>query len=279
MASDQANDVVEQLRAITADPDTLLLACGLDPEIPCTLHEIRGSDPRCDVLIAFEVAVFEQSAGYSPEFLTQTFNAYNPTSIFFALIDQTLPDSPSLVGILRVIDCSAGPSESADFYREVFGDDVPLPPDLDVSRTDNLVWDVMTVAARQDARSGLASAWLYHALYLRSVEEAVDRYISNMSTNEARNLIELVGIPFTEIPGASPATDPALRTAEASYRFYHCEIAPIRKALTQRLALLQKESEEDMDAGGSLSAYMARIIRIALDGEDSPANRSHPTHS
>lgn len=261
-------EIVSILRKLHSDPAYRYLDRETNQAIgKLSIYKAAGQDPVSDVGRTLEADVFSQSAGYSPEYLEAYFSRYDPNSIFLIMVDES-SRQPELAGVLRVIDCAGGESETIDFFKEFHGEATPVPPEL-AGLPGEKVWDVMSIVIDPRHRDGTKSTWLYHALYKMSLDEGVDRWISNIVPREIRNLRQRLGIPFADVPGLEPVSDVMPNGTQATYSFYYAEVAGLGQAVERRIQALESEARA-AGAGEKeqrIKTLYARLARIAYYGE------------
>lgn len=260
--------VNNMLQAIIKNPLYRYIDSGTNPSIgsDTSIFRVDSTDANADVGRTLEAAVFSRDAGYTKEFIEEQFSPYDQNSIFLLLVKETAIGS-QLAGVFRVIDCTKGESETINFYKEFYGEELPL--ELSAGNHGEKVWDLMSVAIDPRYRDGTNSAWLYHALYRMSLEGNVDRWISNITPKEIRNLRERLGIPLANIPGVKPAIDVTPDGSKAEYGFYSVKVKDIGPGVAQRISDLESKvrSDDASEKEKRLGTVLSRVARIALNGE------------
>lgn len=250
-------EIARLLKALVRDDECLFFHGVTNADLgSCAVFRVDATDELADLGRTLEATTFAQSAGYETDFIETHFALYDRNSFFFLLVDQRQQDEPQLVGGLRVIDCNAGDCETVSMFHEFYGDDTPLPPQLSVSASDEIVWDILSVVVDPEFRTGEYSAWLYHALYQSSLDRGVQRWLTNMTPAETRNLRQLLGLPVEQVPGVDPVEDVTPGGKTATYGFYTVDVASIRAAVNERIASLDEAGR----------GRLARIARIGLNG-------------
>lgn len=226
------------------------------------VYLLNGEDPDSDAARAEEGKVFGAEWGLPPEATQADFATFEGNSDFFLLLDKSNADDIRIVAALRVADCMQGPSETIGFFHESFGQDTPLPQEMQPDKVSQTLWDIVGVVADPDYRDGRHTPWLYHALYRRSLEEGVTRWISNVTPQEMRNLRDFIGIPFVDIPGVETAeyTSP-VDGKVTEFNFYSIEVDTIFEGVSGKILDLEK------NPSSGINNLIARLARIALLGD------------
>jgi hypothetical protein len=159
-----------------------------------------------------------------------------------------------------MVDCSRGPSETITFFLDSFGPVADVPWELLPGPGSELVWDAVGVVVDPDYRTGEASAWLYHAVFRRAMEEGVVKIIANMTLGEIRNVRTLFGITFEEVPNLGPAYYRSSTTGkETEFRFVILQMHTIWPLVSEAIRAREASSS-------GWDHKLARLARIALVG-------------
>lgn len=233
-----------------------------------SVHRVESRDLLADLGRTSEANVFRTDYGYSRAFIEKHFRPYDNNSFFFIAINQEVPEKPEIVGLLRVIECNEGNSETVSMFREFYGNKTPLPIELNFADTDDTVWDIFTVAVNPKYRNGFTSLWLYHALYRSSLEKDVKKWIANITPGEIRNLRDRLGIPFQAIPGTGLVFDEMPNGKRIEYGFYHMNVSDVEPAALCRIAELEQDANntELSDTKRKMSQLLLKITKTAFRG-------------
>jgi len=233
-----------------------------------SIYRIDSRDRHADIGRTLEAQVFNKDAGYEPEFIEEKFSPYDKNSIFFVLVENEPSEDPQSIGVLRTIDCNRGSSETISMFKEFYGEETPLPLELSMKNSGEKVWDIFTVVVDPRYRDGTNSAWLYHALYKMSVEEGIDRWISNITPKEIRNLRHYLGIPFIDVPGVDPVFDIMPNGSRSDYGFYYADVKDVGPAVAERIEYLKSSLEDDKvsEKEKRMNALLSQIASVALKG-------------
>lgn len=167
--------------------------------------EVDGSSEYANVGRRIELDVFREVAGAYNEQMIEQYSKYETSSKFFLSVDVNLKKT---VGVLRTIKSSSNGIKTLNDSQQE-----PFFVDLDeVKRRHNIddfnkVWDVGTVAVLPEYRgtdSGLASIQLYRALYISSIKNGIDHWVSIIDDRLFRTLTGLFGMPFVPLAGSEP---------------------------------------------------------------------------
>jgi hypothetical protein len=230
-----------------------------------SIYVIEGTDPDSNAARALEGKVFSHDWGLPEDATRDDFAPFEDNSDFILLIDTVDSDNPVIAGVLRIADCMKGPSETIGFFHETFGDEASLPDEMTPDEQSQSLWDIVGVVADPEYRNGIGSAWLYHSLYRKSLEDGVTKWISNVTPKEMHNLKKYIGIPFEEIPGVETAhyTSP-LDGKVTDFNFYSIQVSNIAEVVAAGINEKENNPKSDLD---SLLAFVARI---ALLGTSKP---------
>ena len=192
----------------------------LDRDSRFVTIEVGGLSDYANIGRRIELDVFSEVAGAYNEQMIEQYAKYESSSRFFLSIDANIKKA---VGVLRVIRNSPnGVKTLNDAQKEPFFvgiDDVKIMhniADLDS------VWDVGTVAVDPEYRgpdSGLVSIQLYRALYLSSVRNNIDHWVSIIDHKLFRVLTGLFGMPFVPLADSEPG--PYLGTEKSHPVYAH----------------------------------------------------------
>lgn len=240
-----------------------------NPEIgEAAVYVVNGNDPHSDLGRSLEGTVFMDEWGLPQEVTQEDFAPFEGNSTFLLLVDQSDVKDPKLAGALRLVDCMTGPSETEGSFREFFGDEIEYPIELQQQKTGEGLWDIATVSAPPEYRGGELSAWLYHGLYRYSLEQGVNKWISNINPKEIRNLKEYIGIPFERVAGLGNGVyESPYNGKKTNFGFYHIEVSDIFDEVSN-LIIKREADESDLR---ELSKLLAGVARIALLGHSQTA--------
>lgn len=261
------------LEATLQDPSALYLDRTTNPEIgKFSIYSLDGADARADIGRTLEAKIFNRDAGYEAGFIQENFEDYDNNSVFLIFVDTEAEGMPRAVGALRIIDCLRGGSETISMFDEFHGDTKPLPSELTVSDLDraNGLWDILTIVMEPEYRDGVNSAWLYHGLYAKALQENVARMIANMTPNETRNLRQYVGVPFKDIEGADPVQETTPNGKTSIYGFYTMDVAEIHSSISKNIGQLETAICEGVDADTEgLYSMLVHVAKIVINGRSS----------
>lgn len=253
------------IKDMAADPSrNTLLSYETHPDIGRGVEVILidGSDPRSDAARSFEGKVLLEEWNQPPEQTREEESLMDGDCFFMLYIEQADSGSPVLGASFRVSNPKNG-SETVEFYKETsesYRQNGILPVDLDFVNSDHESWELATVVADKEHATGIPSAWLYHAAYELSKDTGVEFWISNIIEKERRNLVDRIGIPFSEIEGTERTTvEQGGKPLE--FGFFSVSVGSIYDSVKARI---------DELAGGKdtpITTRMLNIVNIALLGE------------
>ncbi|MCL5734730.1 MAG: hypothetical protein M1274_03935 [Actinobacteria bacterium] len=223
-----------------------------------TIYKVSGQDACADVGRTLEAKILGSEYGYAREFIEHHFQLFDRHSLFFVACIEDEAASTRLVGTLRIIDCAQGDSETVSMFREFYGENTPLPRELNFRPEEDRVWDILSVAVERPYRNGITASWLYHALYKASLQENVKCWVANITPREAKNLICRLGIPFRTIRGVDPVHDVPPNGTVVEYGFYHLNLVDCGPAVKLRMSHLEEAIE--MAVPGSATARMNKLL-------------------
>ncbi len=222
-----------------------------------------GSDHTDSIISkSLEGAIYRKWE-YSAEQTRDDTLQYEGNSSFFVVVDMTDPYVPKPAASLRIADCLKGSSATIEYFNEKNNDGYSLPSELMVSEKDlkDQLWDIVGVMAAPEYRDGTVSVWAYHALYKKSLELGVGRWISSIVDKEIGNLHAL-GIPFREIKDVPKALLYLKRANEQlAFGFYTADVSEIHDEVSNQISELEAIEDE---SGGFRK--IANIARLALNG-------------
>jgi hypothetical protein len=245
------------------------------------VYVLNGSERLADVGRTLEATVFKKDAEYPPDFIEQNFNPYDNNSLFFILLDENNPVSTRAAGVLRIIVMKDGKSETVSMFKEFFGQDRALPPELTQEEGEE-VWDILTVAMLPEYRNGINSAWLYRALYKKSQEQGIKKGIANITPHEMRNLRKYIGMPFREIPNVPEVIDRSPTTGkESAYGFYTVNVDEIYPSIASNIKTLENQLNKTREESErNFVQLLIKVARIVIDGSTreirAPNNDQNP---
>lgn len=192
-------------------------------------------------------------------------------SFYFTYVDTTDPSTPKVGGSLMVADMSGLNADKSDtlayFKKQNPGAEIPAEMVPGIGKT---LWDIVSVMVKDDPefRDGIASAYLYHALYKRACEVAgitaenpegdIDLdWIACNSADEMVNTRRRIGIPFAEVESDTPTT--FVEENGVSYTVCHLSVKDIYPNVAPKI----RKYESAKGIGATL---MAKAARIALVG-------------
>lgn len=257
-------ELKDLLLELAGDPSRAYINKATNPEIgDASVYVISGKDRHSDLGRSLEGTVFMDEWGLPQKITQEDFSPFEDNTTFLLLVDEANPDDPKLAGALRIVDCMSGPSETEGSFREFFGDERAYPKELQQPVSEEGLWDIATVTAPEEYRGGEMSAWMYHALYRYSLEQGVQKWISNINPKEIRNLKEYVGIPFERVPGVELGTYVSpYNGKETNFGFYHIDVRNIFDEVSGLIVQREADESELKD----LSRLLAGVARIALLG-------------
>lgn len=269
-------EVLEATRHLVATEKPLIDKT-TNPEIDDGINSfavyfIDGAHPSAVASRAIEGRVFQEKWEYTPEETEEEATQYESNSAFFLVVDTTDSEKPRPAVSLRVADCLRGSSATVEYFKEINHDGGEMPPELRVSLEDveHQLWDIVSVMAPNEYRNGSVSVWVYHALYKKSLELGIGRWISSIVDKEFANL-SAIGIPFKPVTGI-PEAQLCLSRANKKLRFgfYSAQVDDIHDAVNNQISVLE-------DAAGEETIYktIARIARLALNGTSKPISADH----
>jgi hypothetical protein len=247
----------------------LLIDRTTNPEIgSLSIYGVDSKDPKADLGRTLEASIFKSDYGYGQGFIEEHFSPYDSNSFFFLAVDCKKADNPEIVGLLRVIDCSRGDSETVSMFKEFYGEKTALPEELDVNKGEETIWDIFTVVVDPKHRNGVTSLWLYHALYRSSIDQGVDRWVSNITPGEIKNLRDRLGVPFKSISGTGQVCDVMPNGKKVKYGFYYLDVDEIEPSARQRINDLEESlsSKETSIVKKRMNALLLKVAKTALLG-------------
>lgn len=175
-------------------------------DAPFGLYVLSGRDPRAELGRSVEREVFLEFFGNSPALLAEEYDPYEPTSLFFVVIDhgRRVP-----AGVMRVVLPSPVGHKSLDDLARVWGESA----DAVCARTgvdlgDARVWDIATLAAAPDYRGaatgGLVSLALYQAVGMLAARDGVDFLVAVLDLVVLDLVQSRIGRPFDRFDGIEP---------------------------------------------------------------------------
>lgn len=227
-----------------------------------SVYFLSSDHPASVVSRAIEGAIFPEWE-YDADQTEAEAAHYESNSSFFLVVDVTDPQTPKPAVSLRVADCLKGESATMEYFNEINIQNQATPVELQISDEDKVkqLWDIVGVMAPNEYRNSTVSVWAYHALYKKSLQMGVGRWISSIVDKEYKNLVS-IGIPFREIEGVPKATlELPSSSRKLGFGFYTANVDEIHEEVSTQIAMLES-SEKDVD----ISRYIAKLARLALNG-------------
>jgi hypothetical protein len=237
------------------------------------VYKLEGRSPFTMLARAVEGEVMEKAWTLDRETARKDMEPYDDISSFFLLVDYAGKDEfgnrgPKVAGVLRIADCLKGKTDTQDYYLHDRPRGARLPSDLKVTDIDRKrgLWDVIGVMVRDEYRDGIASAWLYHALYSSSLAEDVHRWIGALTDREYTNLSGL-GIPFNRIPGTPMKHMERKNKSPIPLTFHACKVDDIAESMMLTIDSLNDTAEKSEYKMRSFFKLLSKIAQIALAGQ------------